>query len=228
MEMMRRSWNCRLVGTGQYRFLPTLAKMLILTLKNRFGMDCIYKWLSPTNIPNKNTCPKCRAILFEIDHSGYSDEETDNSDDGYNDADYIPELYALLDLRTFASFVAALNFVEPFMRGNIEIPRGFTYSKQILALFCAFPQASASDEDRPNESMFRDIAAKLAALMGRLYVRFHADMYDMHIPTPWREDGPRVRDLLDQEMHDMILVGIYHFMSFEEMYAPDRTRTPSN
>ena len=32
-------------------------KVVVLPCGHKFGMDCIFQWLSPTNDPNRNTCP---------------------------------------------------------------------------------------------------------------------------------------------------------------------------
>lgn len=196
----------------------------ILTPENRFGFDCIFEWLSPTNIPNRNTCPKCRAVLFDIDHSGYSDEGYDTDDEETPDSLVIPELRALLELGRIESFVAALDFIEPFMRGAHYILGGFNRSRQIYAIFRVFPQAPAADEIAPTEATIQDTAAKLAALMGLLYVSFGGIMEFMQNPIPWRENGPPVRDLLDEGMHERFEIWICHFMDFEDRYGrrPDQ------
>lgn len=45
-------------------------KLVKLLCGHHFGAECIEKWLTPTEITHKNTCPICRAILFDPDHPG--------------------------------------------------------------------------------------------------------------------------------------------------------------
>lgn len=215
---MRKLCDCHIVVIGEYRILPTIDLDLILTTNNSFGLDCIYEWLSPTNIPNRNTCPKCRAVLFEIDHSGYSDDEDDSDTEEAPNIDVIPELRALLDIQSFESFVAALDFIEPFMQGDHLRPRAFRYSRQIHAMFHTFSHILDAEENLPSVVVVQDIARKLAALMGLLYVTFGPQIEFLLSPVPWRENGPPVHDLLDQNKYEMISVSIHQFMRFEGVY----------
>lgn len=203
---------------GEYSIPSTSISSAIMTTTHRFGLDCIYEWLSPTNIPNRNTCPKCRAVLFEIDHSGYSDDEDEGDTEEAPNIDVIPELRALLDIQSLESFVAALDFIEPFMQGDHLRPRAFSYSRQIHAIFHTFSNILDFEENLSNEAIIQDIARKLAALMGLLYVTFGPMMEFLLSPVAWREGGPPVHDLLDQNKYEIISVSIHHFMRFEGVY----------
>lgn len=181
----------------------------------------MYQWLSPTNMPNQNSCPKCRAILFEMDHLENSDEEMEYNDESdIDDEDYplLPELRALLALDGLDSFGAAVDLMEPFVRGELQLPRGLIYSRQIFGMFVCF-QMVIVVEGSTNSSLVESIAGKFATLLGHLHLRFQALMEFLQSPTPWRENGPRISDLLDRDMHGMIEIGINHFINFEELYG---------
>lgn len=152
-----------------------------------------------------------------MDHSGYSDDEMDDTDAGRTPGDIVmPELRALLGLRRFESFIAALDSFERFTRGDLHMPTCFSYTRQIYAIFRAFPQASIADENPPAEAVIHDTATRLAALMGSLHVRYGTMTESFQDRVPWREAGPRVDDLLDEDMHGLIKVGICYYMGFED------------
>jgi hypothetical protein len=157
------------------------------------------------------------VILFEIDHSGYSDDEMDDIDARRTpDNIVIPDLRALLGLRRFESFIAALDSFERYTRGDLRMPWTFSYTRQIFAIFRAFPQASVADENPPAEAVIHDTATRLAALMGSLHVRYGRMTESFQDSVPWREAGPQVSDLLNEDMHDLIKVGICYYMGCED------------
>lgn len=156
-----------------------------------------------------------------MDHLEESDEEMEYNDESDIDDEenpLLPELRALLALDGLDSFGAAVDLMEPFVRGELQLPRGLIYSRQIFGMFICF-QMVIVVEGSTNSSLVESIAGKFATLLGHLHLRFQAHMEFLQSPTPWRENGPRISDLLDRDMHGMIEIGINHFINFEELYG---------
>lgn len=57
-------------------------RVKMLPCGHHFGALCLDDWLGPQQQPNRNTCPMCRRVLFDIDHSGWSDDEEDGGGGG--------------------------------------------------------------------------------------------------------------------------------------------------
>lgn len=166
-----------------------------------------------------------------MDHSGWSDdEEYDTDTEEAPDSFVIPELRALLNLQRIDSFVAALDFIETYFRGANHLPEGLSRSRQMYAIFRAFPPAPAADEIAPTEAVIQETAVRVARLMGLMYVSFGGIMEFMQNPIPWRENGPPVHELLDPGSHARFETWILHFMNFEDRFGrrPLRTRALSN
>jgi len=208
--------------------------IVMLTPLARFGSDCIRQWLSPTNIPNRNNCPMCRTELFEIDHSGHTDED-EETDEGVDEderlQEYIdqvaPELRSLLETGSFANLNAALDYMQNIMRGDAPTPSGMLYSRQVYAVFDFYKDLHTlwPRDSFPAEAGVNAMRRKLLWLMGQLYVRFGGHIDHMSMPIPWRENGPRMCDILDSEnMHGMIECGLIQFVSAEEHYNATRRR----
>lgn len=238
---------------------PQLQETQSLTI-HRFGMDCIFEWLTPTNFPNRNSCPVCRAVFFEIDtldddypepvYVGDSEAETERYDDDEFDdpsafwedwasepeeeysprhdrSRVLPELCVLLGQRTQALYIAgsqdeyisALDLVEPVSLGETQMPEGFTLSRQILALVREFPLAVFDQILVANApSQIHIIAPRLAAIMGRLAVRFGAQMGNAGFPVPWGPQGPSPRNFREFNIENFRLMkdGVRLFVRFEE------------
>ena len=173
---------------------------------HRFGFDCLDQWLSVRNKPNRNTCPICRDKLFDIDHSGWTD---DDDPDPIISRTILPELHRLIQRPTIDSFVAAVDLVEPYLRGTIHLQQGMEYSRQLMAIFVSYKDLSRI---RP---LPYAATCKLAALMGQLEARFGQYMAYAHMDIPWRENGPPARDLIDPEKFDEILEWLHHFNDAE-------------
>lgn len=67
-------------------------RVKMLPCGHHFGALCLDDWLGPQQQPNRNTCPMCRRVLFEIDHSGWSDDEDEGPAVGGMEIDFdLPE-----------------------------------------------------------------------------------------------------------------------------------------
>jgi len=55
--------NCSICNE-QYLTVAQLESPLKLPCGHAFGNGCILKWLNPTSQTPKNSCPKCRAVVF--------------------------------------------------------------------------------------------------------------------------------------------------------------------
>lgn len=190
-----------------------------------FGRVCIGHWLGENSGgSNKNTCPMCRAILFEKNN----DESLPTSPQGMNSLGVFGEGGNDLGIASLACFLEGVRNVNdhfddierhgighrpaprtpgPFASPDLSQLGGnsqhdFLLSSRILALFRYFI------EDRVDSDDLVQIAQALAGLMGRLFLRLEGAMEREECPVMWRERGPPVSFLIDPAAAGLVEVGL--------------------
>lgn len=184
----------------------------------------------------------CREVLFELDRSGWSDDE-EMEEEGGNLEHLVPELMEagfgalerpdpevmydlqfLLAQETFTSFELTLDRTARVMRELDMLPRGLLFGKQVHAIFQKFKELEIFSPDQLERhdltaDFVRNLIQKMAALMGQLYAKFRPMLRHQNGPIPWREQGPQLNLLYDQDLHGLLDIGLAHIMGYERLHV---------
>ena len=205
----------------------------MLIPRYRFGIDCIYNWLAPGD--GKNTCPMCRSELFELDHSGWTDDDEDLEEEELVEAhirwnaQLLPSLAPILDEHSPQSLMMGMRLLDAeFHHGEMVTSLGLSYSHQVFALFRLYrdlQQHASLEQLFPGRVL--GVCQLLRRLMGALYIVLESDLTREELPSPWKEDGPRITDLLDYEGYgETLACGMIYFLQTENRFAGHRLRHP--
>lgn len=185
---------------------------------HRYGALCIFKWLAPNDQADKNTCPMCRAVLFELEgHDSHEDE--DLADDARLDRPFdnesIRQLGLLLD--NFQHIqdhsIAALTGV-PFTQGPsvLNLPPGqlVLITDQVLRIYRDYTFNTAG-------AILADVEG-LSRAIGRLSAHLRPAILEADLPIVWGAQGPRVSMLVDADVRPLIDIALQRLADAEAMW----------
>lgn len=213
-------------GTGEHP-----ESILRLPCKHYFGSHCIYEWLKPAENEHKNTCPICRAVVFEPRYD--SDPERQ----------ILPVIRELLTRGTERDLIRAFRIVDKFVSrlpailsdnrarwegsgeqpehtlvGHYAVnPRCFhIVSAQLLAVF--------EELSRRSFAIPQPYLVRLTYLMGMLWCGlvdlFHLvdELYDQGDAFMWGDGGPPLHVLCDPRFEGMIKQALQQMVSVEHAF----------
>lgn len=194
-------------GTGE---IPET--ILILPCKHIFGSACIQHWLS---VSNKDTCPCCRTVLFDIDNSDF-----DADDDDYQ---IVSELSSFLITGAEHDFMSAFHTVDNLIQtfptvlsanqaasnreGAIHRARPVLASVQLLELF--------KEVSRRCFYVPQQYIVRLGSLMGRLAHLLREPLQEMGVVMMWSAYGLPARLLCDPQCQGMIVIAVEKMVDAE-------------
>ena len=192
----------------------------MLMLDNRFCLECICKWVKPTET-RRNTCPSCRAVLFEMaPASDFEDDDDDEEDEDEEDYEGImPELLDRLfpHPHRIEAICTGLSFIESVLHGSRPMPQGIYYSRQMWMIWRLSIHQPMNE---PVDAVLMDeIRRRIAHCLGQLSVRFGTILADHDATAPWGQNGPRIEHMSDPDLQGMIEAGIFEFQHAESLYA---------
>ncbi len=201
-------------GTGE---VPET--ILILPCKHMFGSACIHHWLA---LSNKNTCPLCRTVFFEID-----------ADESYEAQRDIRNLSMTGTYGNFFSvFIMAERLIQAFPTllrvnraswngqgplesrvGGITISRG-SYTLASVQLWELFVEISRARFRIPPQYI-----DSLGSLMGRLAHDLREPLQEMRVTMLWSAQGLPTRVLCDPEFRGMVMISLNRMVNAEERWV---------
>lgn len=174
-----------------------------------FGSQCLSTWLST----EADTCPMCRAVLFEVPPDLYYTSSVLDLDDNPRPTLHPMRLAGGRDPVDFLDYLVDINILlkeqreqhpdQPmlildttwgpveargFRRAGRPRPEEQSFAEVVLKISKRFFTAGEPDEE---------IATALAALMGKLYESLREAIQIAGCPIVWAENGPPPSSLID-------------------------------